>query len=312
MSNVSVKPYGEYLNFGNCLELSNDKISLLVTVDVGPRIIRASLKDSETNMMKNDVNRDTTEEGEAFDKYYYPGAKWNIYGGHRLWMSPESLPETYYPDNDPVKYEITETGAIFKPNPQVQNGVQYVIEVSLCESDVTINHYITNISDKTLHFSPWALTVLNKGGLEIIPQNTRNTGLLANRKVIMWPYSNMADERLYFGEKYITLRQDDNVLRAFKMGLDNENGWAMYVLDDTVFVKSYPHFLDKEYEDFGVSFETYTNEHILEMETLGAKASPAPGETVLHTEKWSLYKNCGTPNPTDEAEVAKFVENYIK
>mgnify|MGYP006992095770 CR=1 FL=1 len=263
-------------------------------------------------MMKNDVNRDTTEEGEAFDKFYYPGAKWNIYGGHRLWMSPESLPETYYPDNDPVNYEITETGAIFKPNPQVQNGVQYVIEVSLCENDVTINHYITNISDKTLHFSPWALTVLNKGGLEIIPQNTRDTGLLANRKVIMWPYSNMADERLYFGEKYITLRQDDNVLRAFKMGLDNENGWAMYVLDDTVFVKSYPHFLDKEYEDFGVSFETYTNEHILEMETLGAKASPAPNETVLHTEKWSLYKNCGTPNPTDETEVAKFVENYIK
>ena len=312
MSNVSVKPYGEYLNFGNCLELSNDKISLLVTVDVGPRIIRASLKDSETNMMKNDVNRDTTEEGEAFDKFYYPGAKWNIYGGHRLWMSPESLPETYYPDNDPVNYEITETGAIFKPNPQVQNGVQYVIEVSLCENDVTINHYITNISDKTLHFSPWALTVLNKGGLEIIPQNTRDTGLLANRKVIMWPYSNMADERLYFGEKYITLRQDENVLRPFKMGLDNENGWAMYVLDDTVFVKSYPHFLDKEYEDFGVSFETYTNEHILEIETLGVKSSPAPGETVLHTEKWSLYKNCGTPNPTDEAEVAKFVENYIK
>ena len=94
--------------------------------------------------------------------------------------------------------------------------------------------------------------------------------------------------------------------------LDNENGWAMYVLDDTVFVKSYPHFLDKEYEDFGVSFETYTNEHILEIETLGAKSSPAPGETVLHTEKWSLYKNCGTPNPTDETEVAKFVENYIK
>ena len=312
MSNVSVKPYGEYLNFGNCLELSNDKISLLVTVDVGPRIIRASLKDSETNMMKNDVNRDTTEEGEAFDKFYYPGAKWNIYGGHRLWMSPESLPETYYPDNDPVNYEITETGAIFKPNPQVQNGVQYVIEVSLCENDVTINHYITNISDKTLHFSPWALTVLNKGGLEIIPQNTRDTGLLANRKVIMWPYSNMADERLYFGEKYITLRQDENVLRAFKMGLDNETGGAMYVLDDTVFVKSYPHFLDKEYEDFGVSFETYTNEHILEIETLGAKSSPAPGETVLHTEKWSLYKNCGTPNPTDETEVAKFVENYIK
>ena len=65
MSNVTVKPYGEYLNFGNCLEIANDKVSLLVTVDVGPRIIRASLKGSDTNMMKNDVDRDTQQGGSA-------------------------------------------------------------------------------------------------------------------------------------------------------------------------------------------------------------------------------------------------------
>ena len=312
MSNVTVKPYGEYLNFGNCLEIANDKVSLLVTVDVGPRIIRASLKGSDTNMMKNDVDRDTQQGGECFDNYYYKGAKWYIYGGHRLWMSPESMPETYYPDNDPVPYKITDTGAVFKPKAQNENGVQYVIEIALNGSDVKIDHYITNISNTDLRFSPWALTVLNKGGLEIIPQNTTDTGLLANRKVIMWPYSNMADERLYFGEKYITLRQDENVKRAFKMGLDNENGWAMYVLGDTVFVKRYPHFKDKEYEDFGVSFETYTNEFILEMETLGAKSNPNPGETVLHTETWSLFENTGTPNARDEAEIEKFVAQYIK
>ena len=312
MSNVTVKPYGEYLNFGNCLELSNDKISLLVTIDVGPRIIRASRVGSEVNIMKNDIDRDTQASGESFDKYYYKGATWYIYGGHRLWMSPESMPETYYPDNEPVEYEITENGAIFKPNAQKENGVQYTIELSLDGESVKIDHHIQNISDKQLNFSPWALTVLNKGGLEIIPQNTTDTGLLANRKVIMWAYSNMADERVYFGDKFITLRQDENVKQAFKLGLDNENGWAMYVLGDTVFVKQYTHEQGKEYEDYGVSFETYTNEFILEMETLGAKASLAPSESVCHTEKWSLFENTGTPDPKNEDELKKFTAQYIK
>lgn len=312
MSNVTVRPYGEYLNFGNCLEIANDKVSLLVTTDVGPRIIRCSLVGSDTNMMKNDIDRDTQQSGDLFDRYYYKGATWYIYGGHRLWMSPESLPETYFPDNSPVKYEITENGAVFKPDPQMANGVQYVIEVSLNGNDVTIDHYITNISDDAKRFSPWALTVLNKGGLEIIPQNTTDTGLLANRKVIMWPYSNMADERVYFGKNYITLRQDENVKQAFKLGLDNEHGWAMYVLKDTVFIKKYTHFAGKDYEDFGVSFETYTNEFILEMETLGYISTVQPNKTALHTETWSLCKNTGTPDPRDEVEIDKFVKQYIK
>ena len=54
------------------------------------------------------TNREDLEDGK-YDEYYYESATWYIYGGHRLWLTPESSPETYYPDNDKVKYEITDT-----------------------------------------------------------------------------------------------------------------------------------------------------------------------------------------------------------
>lgn len=307
---VAVKPAGAYLNFGNCLEISNEHVSLLVTVDVGPRIIRCS-RLGGVNLMNNDVERNVTNSGPAFDDYYYKGAAWNIYGGHRLWISPESLPETYYPDNDAVAYEVLEDGAVFTPPAQISNDVQMKMQITLNGETVTVRHFITNLSKQTREMSPWALTVLNKGGLEIVPQNTTDTGLLANRRLILWPYANMADPRVYFGERYITLQQDATICQAFKIGMDNEHGWAMYILGDTVFIKQYVHEKDQPYVDYGASFETYTNEHILEMETLGHIYQAAPGQTLEHVERWSLYANPGTPDHKDEQQIDAFVKQFI-
>ena len=61
-----------------------------------------------------------------------------------------------------------------------------------------IVHRAANISDDAKTFAPWALTVLGQGGTEIIPLNTRDTGLLANRYVSIWPYADLRDDRFYF------------------------------------------------------------------------------------------------------------------
>ena len=88
-------------------------------------------------------------------------------------------------------------------------------------------------------------------------------------------------------------------------------GTALYAYKDTVFVKKYEHKLDAEYDDFGVSFETYTDKEILEMETIGTVNYLKPGETATHVEKWAVYENVGTPDRKDEAAIAKFVKNYV-
>ena len=300
----------DYENFGKCVEISNGKTDVVVTKELGPRVIRVGLVGKE-NVMFNDLKRENITSHEDMEKHYGKGAKWINYGGHRLWVSPESMPETYFPDDKPVKVELLDNGAMFVQEEQPMNGVACKYSVTMSEDgEITVTHYVKNISNEEKRCSAWAITVLNRGGLEIIPNNTVDTGLLPNRRIVAWPYTNLADERLYLGKDYITLQQK-SIDKNFKLGLDLHKGTALYAYKDTVFVKKYEHKLDSEYDDFGVSFETYTNKEILEMETIGTVNYLKPGETATHIEKWAVYENVGTPDRKDETAIAKFVKNYV-
>lgn len=309
---VTVNEIDNYENYGRCVRISNGEIEVLVTVDVGPRIIRYAFVGGE-NVMFNDIERKSSHSGPEYDKHYYKGATWYIYGGHRLWASPESSPETYFPDNDKVDYKVIDGGAVFTPKPQTANGMQHMIELKMGEDgSVEVTHKIRNISEKEQEFAIWALTVMRKGGLEIIPQNTHNTGLLANRFVSVWPYADLTDDRFYFGKKYVTLRQNPESSTAFKIGFDNQNGYAVYINGENVFINKYkPNHPDGIYPDNGVSFETYTNGLILEMETLGELTKAAPGQELVHVENWSLKKNPGTPDARDEKQIEEFLNKVL-
>jgi len=300
----------QFENFGKCIEISNGKSDVVITTEIGPRIIRAGLVGKE-NVMFNDLYRTNITWDKTMDEHFGKGSKWINYGGHRLWVSPEAMPNTYFPDDKPVKVEFIENGALFIQQEQTMNGVACSYSVTMSdEGEITVAHYVKNISNAEKRLSPWAITVLNKGGLEIMPNNDLETGLLPNRRIVAWPYTNLADERLYLGKDFITLQQD-NIDQAFKLGLDLHKGTSIYAYKDTVFVKKYEHKKDCEYDDFGVSFETYTNANILEMETIGTVHYLKPGETATHIEKWYLYENVGTPDRKNEAEIKKFVEKYI-
>lgn len=300
----------EYKNFGNCLEIANGIVKLLVTVDVGPRVINYSFIDGE-NIMFEDVNRDFSQTGPEFDNF--GGGTWYIYGGHRLWTSPEGMPKSYYPDNDPVPYEIIENGAVFKPAPQKWNQYQYEITITLCpdSSKVSLTHKIINCAAWDVTLAPWTLTVLSPGGFEIVAQPTKDTGLLGNRLMALWPYTNMMDERVTWGNKYIGLEQHPGHPDKFKVGINSEHGFAMYFNHGDLFIKKYTPIENGSYPDGGMSFETFTNALFLEMETLGEITSIAPGTAVTHTESWSLFKEA-KPEGYCEKTIDALVEKYVK
>ncbi len=297
-----------YLNYGRCLELTNEFARVVVTLDVGPRVIHYSLPGGE-NVFHTDIDRKITESGQAFDDTYYPGAAWYIYGGHRLWISPEYLPDTYYPDNDRVEYVAGTDSVTFIPPRQMYNNLQEKTAVTLDSgsSRVTIEHFITNCGDKDKTFAPWAISVMRPGGIEIVPQPDRDTGFLGNRVLALWPYTDMSDPRVYWGKRYITLKQDKNATIPFKFGISGEKQWALYILPDVAFIKRFCHNRDGVYPDFGVSYETYTNPHFLEMETLGELTATPPGQTILHVENWELVTGLPTPSANDEDEIDRIV-----
>ena len=80
-----------------------------------------------------DLARKSVMDDETFTDIYGNRA-WYLYGGHRLWITPESAPETYYPDNEEVKFEYTDNGAVFTPNAQIKNDIQMQIEVVMADS----------------------------------------------------------------------------------------------------------------------------------------------------------------------------------
>lgn len=294
----------DYKNFGKCLQISNGTIDIIVTLDIGPRIIRFGYVGKE-NMFFEDIERHSQYSGEEFKYIYGEDKVWYNYGGHRLWISPE-YPETYYPDNDPIVCEKLENGVWLKADVQAVTGLRLSIKVEFVGIDeLKVSHYVTNESGETQDYSLWALTVLDPGGVEIFRHNDSDTGLLPNRVFQFWPYSKLNDERLYYGENFISMRQDKNITRPYKIGLDNEYGTALYINHGCMFKKTYTHYLGGVYPDEDCSFETYTNQYFLECESLSEFGPKPDGSTTVHVENWKLYDGVIIKNPCDEAELKK-------
>ena len=296
-----------YGKWGECVRISNGEIELFATLDIGPRVIRFGYIGGD-NIMCEDLETNAKESGAEFDKRFGAGSAWYIHGGHRLWTSPEAMPRSYYPDNEKVDCQINGNTVILTPPPQKWTQLQMSMEITMSDNsnDVTLKHNITNIGAWEVELAAWTLSVLAAGGMEIIPQPTRDTGLLGNRVLALWPYTNMADERVYWGDKFITLKQDVNATQPFKFGINSEHAWAAYILGDNMFIKRFDVNENGNYPDGGMSFETYTNFFMLEMETLSELKKIKTDETIEHMEYWSMRR--GVSKPRTEAEIAELVK----
>jgi hypothetical protein len=146
--------------------------------------------------------------------------------------------------------------------------------------------------------------MMAQGGTAITgfpPRGHHPQNLEATNPLVMWAYTNLADPRWKFTRKYLTLRQDPNNSDAQKIGLFNRDTWAFYVLNGEAFLKRAQADSSKTYPDFGCSFETFTNNEFLEMETLGPLTRVLPGQTVEQTEHWTAFRHVQLPELTDEA-----------
>lgn len=301
MSEVSIAKK-EYKGWKNCIEVSNGIIDLIATTDVGPRIIRFGFVGKENEFCEVPEHIGTTG-----------GDEWKMYGGHRLWHSPENKPRTYNPDNFKIDFKKKKNGIKLIQPVEPLTHIRKEVEVTLSpdSAKVTVMHKLTNEGTWTVELAAWAITVMAAGGREIIPLVKKDTGLLPNMMISLWPYTKLNDPRVYWGEKYITLKQDVNAATPFKLGLPNENGWAAYANHGHLFVKQYEHIEGVIYPDFSASsYETYTNDFMLEMETLSPLVMLEPGCSVEHTENWYLYDN--VKMPADEKEIEEIILPLIK
>jgi hypothetical protein len=284
-----------YKGWRNCYRVSNGEAELIVTGDVGPRVIRFGFVGGQ-NLFK-EFPEQLGKSGEE---------KFQLRGGDRVWKAPEDPVATWAPDNVPVAIQVTPAGLIARAPVEPLTGLQKEIEVIMASSGtgVTVTHRIANRGLFPLEFAPWVLTQMAPGGTAITgfpPRGRHPQNLEATNPLVMWAYTDLSDPRWRFTRKYLTLRQEPNNSDPQKVGSFNRDTWAVYVLNDEAFLKRAQADPSKAYPDFGCSFETFTNNEFLELETLGPLTRVAPGQTVEQTEHWTLFRHVQLPELTDEA-----------
>lgn len=280
MGSVKVRE-SEVGGFNTNLFFFNDVI-VGVATDIGPRILYvASNRRPEFNLFGVLPETGTPT----------PNGFWRIYGGHRLWSSPEAKPRSYSMDDKPVEIAVKEDCVRIRGNPEIENSIQKEITIEpLSESGVHVIHSIKNIGRWPIRLGCWALSVMRKNGFAIIPLNPSKVdeeGLLPDRHISVWPYTDLSDERAIFADGYAFVKQNPEVENPLKIGAMANPAWTAYWVDGMAFVKQFSQE-EGEYPDFGCSVEVYTNADMLELETVGPLKTLHPSESIEHTEIWNI------------------------
>ena len=217
-------------------------MELIITTDIGPRIIRFGY-----------INGQNMFYVSPSDKGKTGGDQWRIYGGHRLWLSPEESPRSYYPDNNKVEYSWDGETLTLSQEEETSAG----------------------------------------GGSAILPQEPYidpEEFLLPARPLVLWYYTRMNDPRWVWGEKYIQMNYDPAIKSEQKIGILNKQGWAAYHLNGELFIKIFDYNEDAIYPDYGCNNVLYINGDFVEVESLGPLVKIQAQGMVEHTEYWSLNK----------------------
>lgn len=122
--------------------------------------------------------------------------------------------------------------------------------------------------------------------MTILPQSDCH-GLLPNRNLVLWPYSQVNDARFELHDELILIHGQGSQ-QAFKIGYNNSHGWIACLLGTALFVKRFTVNKSLGYPDMGSNVEVYVKDLCLELETLGPSTTLKPNESVMHKETWEV------------------------
>lgn len=282
-----------YGGWPNCYRLTDGTLELIVTSDIGPRVIRCGFVGGQ-NFFR-----------EFADQLGHSGEPdWQIRGGHRLWIGPEDIRYTYGLDNSPVEITLGE-GRLTATQPvEPETGLQKEMELALVDGGVRVTHRVTNRNRLAVEFAVWGPSVMAQGGVGITgfpPRGTHPEMLAPTNPLVMWAYTDFSDPRWIFMKKYLALRQDPQAAAPQKIGLYNPHTFGAYLLNGELFLKQYKADPTRVYPEFHCSFQTFTNRDFLELETFGPLGKVQPDETVSMVEHWTIHRGIDIPAWTDAA-----------
>ena len=289
-----------YGGWNRCARIIAGNTEAIITLEVGPRIIRYGLIGGLNELVE--YGKDMGSTG---------GDEYKSYGGHRLWIAPEEDPKTMHPDNNPVEHSEEDGWQVFTA-PTEKWFIQKEIRVKAEGEAIRIEHRLYNRGVYASELAPWALTVMATGGTCIVPQAgfiTHSEKVLPARPLALWHYTDMSDPRWTWGKRVIRLAQHEDK-GPQKIGAFIDQGWAAYANHGNIFLKRFAAESDYVYPDYGCNFETFTRQDMLEVETLGPLETVPPGDYASHFETW--YMVADKQLPEDDAECGDLFDALAK
>lgn len=285
-----------YGGWNRCARIVADNTEAIVTLEVGPRIIRYGTVGGPNMLVE--YQKDMGKTG---------GDEYRSYGGHRLWIAPEEDPKTLHPDNNEVSVR-EEGGWLVFTAPVEKWFVQKEMRIQVQGEAIRIEHRIYNLGAYVAELAPWALTVMAPGGVCLFPNPSfipHTEKVLPARPMALWHYTDLSDPRWTWGKRVCRLEQHADK-GPQKIGAFIDQGYAAYANHGQVFLKRFGADTDYEYPDFGCNFETFTRQDMLEVESLGPMESVPPGEYASHWETWYLI--AGDTPPEDDTACGDWLE----
>lgn len=224
-------------------------------------------------------------------------------GGHRLWVSPERPELTYAPDDEPctVSYE---NGVLRVVGPTDRVGFKKEIDVRSGEEGLVVDHALTWDGVGSVTAGAWAITQFPLGGTALLPVGARadSSPLQADRSLVLWPYTDLADPRLSFGPGAAVVQARRGV--RFKLGSSPVPGRLGYLRDGWLFTKTVEAVTDGDYPDRGAVGQVFVNDEFCELESLGPLAEMQPGDTLHHREVWQVGECPGVDSALERVAAA--------
>jgi len=286
-----------FLGLQNCYRVFNDAIDLIVTTEIGPKIIRFGFIGDRNEFL------DKTSGG---------------FTGHILRHAPESQDRTFF-GNKPVKIKEYQKFIRFTEATEKKTGIQkeMVIPLSIEGNHISIVHRLYNRGVWPIEIAPWTSTMMPPVGKAILPLPPRkphgkNT-LLPTSSISIWAYCDLLDPRLVLGKKYVMLKQDGKTAGSYKLGMLVSDGWTAYYNDHHLFVVTFDFIKGATYPDLGCSVEACTfkfGHAALELETLGPLALLQPGTSVKYTENWFLFRDIA--DVRNDNDIDKYVLPLVR
>jgi hypothetical protein len=128
--------------------------------------------------------------------------------------------------------------------------------------------------------------------------------------MVLWPYTDLTDPRFRIGRDFIVLRQAADRPPA-KLGLSHKEKQIAYIVDDSIFIKSFDFIEGETYPDGGCNFETFTNGEMLEVESLSPLKTVPPGGEIVHIEEWTLLPLSGSVSTESDEALKRTLAPYL-